>query len=114
MASLACSFKTDSAQLTFDNRTDTLLCYYPSLEAAATSRCIQPINPMDKTDYSPGCGYGSSDEIEANPLTVIIAQSKGGPNVYDKTATCRTWKDSDRTLVIEREDAKLLVTGGPE
>src|SRR5438552_1981666 len=114
MASLACSFKTDRVQLTFDNRTNSRLCYYPSSEDAAIPNCDAPIRPMDKTGYGPGCGYGSSDEIEANPLTVIITQGKGGPNIYNKTATCRTWKDSNRTLVIEQDDAKLLVTGGPE
>ncbi len=101
--------KTDRAPVTFDNRTNTVLCYYPASEAAATARCIAPIKPMDKTEYSQGCGLGAG--VEENLLTVVITQGEGGTTLYNKTATCRTWKG--QVLVIEQRHATMIVSAGP-
>lgn len=107
----ACWLSSEDVKLSFDNRTSSGLCYYPSSADAATSRCIAPVPTGDKTAYRPGCGDGPG--ADENLLTVVLTESDGGGEIYTKTAPCRDWKNSDRTLVIQQNGDNFDVTGGP-
>ena len=43
--SAACSLNLnhEEVELTFDNRTESLLCYFPSREEASAARCLQEL-----------------------------------------------------------------------
>ena len=100
--------KHESVKLTFDNRTDSLLCYHLSEESASFGGCNQKIQPMATTASEPGCGYGAG--AEKLPLTVILRVRDQGRRIYDRTEECRVWQDSDRIFVIEREGDEFIVT----
>jgi hypothetical protein len=107
-ASTACWLKSEDVHFTFDNRTDSLLCYYLSPEAASAARCQQEVGPQAETAWTPGCGSGPG--VEKNPITVVLTVKQGGRQIYNRTAECRVWQDSDRTFVIEQRGDELVVT----
>ncbi len=106
--STACGLNHENVKFTFDNRTDSLLCYEPSPEDASDRRCLQEVEPLAETVWRPGCGHGGdADKI---PIAVVLTVKQGGRQIYNRTAECRVWQDSDRTFVIEQRGADFVVT----
>ena len=108
VASTACFLKNVDVQFTFDNRTGSLLCFYPSSADASLGRCRSEFDTMAETIRTVGCGDGSG--VEKNPISVILTVKQGGRQIYNRTAECRVWQDSDRIFVIEREGDEFIVT----
>ena len=106
--STACWLNNEDVLFTFDNRTDSLLCYAPSPEGASDPRCLQEVKPRAETAWRPGCGSGPG--VKKNPITVVLTVKQGGRHIYNRTAECRVWQDSDRTFVIEERGGDFVVT----
>ena len=106
--STACWLKHESVQFTFDNRTGSLLCSYPSQPDASSARCLSEIDPLAETTLGRGCGDGPGAEKARIP--VILTVKQGGRQIYNRTAECRVWQDSDRTFVIEQRGDEFVVT----
>ena len=90
---------------TFDNRTDAALCEYTSPRSAAGARCLAEVEPRAETDWGQDCDNDSN-----RPITVVITVKQGGYQIYNRTASCGEWDDSDRRFVIEREGGEFIVT----
>lgn len=90
---------------TFDNRTDAVLCEYPSPQDAAGARCLAKLEPRTETDWGRDC-----DGLESRPVTVIITIKQGGRQIYDRTASCGQWHDTERRFVIEQQGGEFIVT----
>lgn len=90
---------------TFDNRTDEVLCEYPSPQGAAGARCLAELEPQAETDWGRDC-----DGKTSRPIPVIITVKQGGRQIYSETRSCGEWHDTDRTFVIEQEDGEFIVT----
>jgi hypothetical protein len=106
--SAACYMNHEEVKFTFDNRTESFLCYSLSLEEASAARCLQELRPLAQTVWTPGCGYGEhADEL---PMTVILTVKEGGRLVYQRTGECRVWQASDRKFVIEQRGEDFVVT----
>lgn len=106
------SFYSTEVAFSLDNRTDAVLCYFPSRQDAASARCLQQLDAGAEKQWLPGCGRGTKDEVAANPISVVITTKDGGRQIYSRTATCGEWKDTDRTFVIEQEGDVIMVTDG--
>lgn len=100
--------KHESVKLTFDNRTDSLICNHLSEESAVFGSCNQKIEPMATTASQPGCGYGAG--AEKLSLTVILRVEEEGRQIYERTEECQTWQASDGTFVIEQRGDEFVVT----
>lgn len=94
-----------AVRFTYDNRTDAVLCPYPSANDAAAARCLIELEPRAEAEWERGCA-GDANQ----PITVIIAVKEGGKQVYSRTATCGEWLDTDRRFVIEQEGDEFIVT----
>ena len=105
--STACWLKHESLQFNYDNRTGSLLCSYGSPADAASGRCLADIDPLAEKTWGRGCGDGPG--AEKARITVIITVKEGGRQIYNRTAECRVWQDSDRTFVIEQRGGEFLV-----
>jgi hypothetical protein len=106
----ACSPNLGHERVTFsfENRTDSVLCYYPSQEDASAAPCVQRVNPRTETTFSPGRGYGNeADEI---PVTVILTTEANERAIYQRTEKCHIWQESDRTFVVQKDGAEFVVT----
>ncbi len=90
--------------LTFDNRTDAVLCFYPSANDAAGADCSSAVELRAEARYERLCGGDAS-----RPITSIIGV-RGGDQIYSRTATCGEWIDTDRRIVIEQEGDEFVVT----
>lgn len=90
---------------TFDNRTDAALCYYTSLGDAELAECNQELEPRAETDWGQDCDNDSN-----RPITVVITVKQGGYQIYNRTASCGEWHDTDRRFVIEQEGDEFIVT----
>ncbi len=106
--STACWLNSEDVLFTFDNRTDSPLCYDLSPEDASGGRCSQEVKPLAETAWHPGCGSGPG--VKKNPITVVLTIKQGGRQIYNRTAECRVWQDSDRTFVIEQRGGDFVVT----
>jgi len=106
--SAACWFNQEEVEFTFDNRTESLLCYYGSPEDASGARCLEEVKSQATTVWVPGCGDGpGADKI---PLTVVLTVKEPERQIYERTEECRTWQASDGTFVIEQEGDEFAVT----
>jgi len=106
--SAACWMNHEEVKLTFDNRTEAVLCFYLSPEEASTADCSAEVKPQATTAWLPGCGYGpDADKI---PLTVVLTVKEGGRQIYQRTEECRTWQASDRKFVIEQRGDDFVAT----
>jgi hypothetical protein len=106
--STACFLNQEEVDFTFDNRSDSLLCFFRYDADAAAGGCPQEVKPLARTSWRPGCGKGpDADEL---PLTVILTVAEDGHRIYDKTAECRLWQDSDRRFIIEQRGDDFVVT----
>jgi hypothetical protein len=103
-------FYSKEVAFTFDNRTDVVLCYFPSPQDAAGARCLQELKPRAKTHWLPGCGRGTKDEVDSNPITVVITVKKDGREIYIGRASCGEWNHTKRRFVIEQQGEEFLVT----
>jgi hypothetical protein len=98
-----------SVEFSFDNRSGSVLCWDPSVEDAATARCLAEVEPQAVTKWSPGCGYGNRPQ-EA-PITVVLTVKESGQRIYNRTASCEAWLDTDRKFIIEQKGGDFIVTG---
>lgn len=92
-------------RFTFDNRTDAVLCEYPSTEEAAGARCLVVLEPRAKTGGGRDCAND-----ESRPIPVIITVKQGGRQIYNRTASCGEWYDSERRFIIEQQGDEFIVT----
>jgi hypothetical protein len=107
-AGCSLNLNQEEVKFTFDNRTESFLCYYLSLEGASAARCLQELRPLAQTVWTPGCGYGEhADEL---PITVILAVKQGGRIIYQRTEECRVWQASHGKFVIEQSGDDFIVT----
>ena len=106
--STACWLNREEVKFTFDNRTDSPLCYEPSPEDASDGRCLQEVRPLAETTWRPGCGYG--EDADQIPVTVVLTVKEGGRQIYQRTQECRVWQASDGTFVIEQQGDEFVVT----
>ena len=90
---------------TFDNRTDTVLCEYPSPQDAAGASCLVALDPRAETKGGRDC-----DGKGERPVSVIITVKDGGDQIYSRTASCGEWNDTDRRFVIEQDGSSFLVS----
>jgi hypothetical protein len=95
----------EHVRFTFDNRTDAVLCQYRTQREVALNGCSADIDPQRKTQWERGC-----DSNDDRLIQVIIILEEDGREIYDKTATCGAWLDTDRTFVIERPGQDFIVT----
>ncbi|MBI5288066.1 MAG: hypothetical protein HY873_03745 [Chloroflexi bacterium] len=96
---------------TFDNRTDAILCEYPSSPDAAAGSCAAAIKPHGRTTWRLGCAdEGSRGAVDRSPITLIITVKETGQEIYNRTASCKEWNDSDRRFVIEEDGGRFIVT----
>jgi hypothetical protein len=107
LVSSGCGPNHEEVRLTFDNHTDSPLCFYRYPEDIAGG-CRQEVEPLTNTAWRPGCGYG--EEADRAPLTVLLTVREGGRQIYNRTAECRVWQNSDRKFVIERRGDEFVVT----
>ena len=105
--SAACGFFGDEVEFTFDNRTDSAICYYPSDPDALAATCLQEAKPQSTTVWIPGCGDGPG--AVGNSITVVLTVKEGARQIYTRTEECGTWNDTDRTFVIEKRGDDFLV-----
>ena len=104
----ACLLNPEEVDFTFDNRSDSSLCFFRYEEDAAAGGCPQEVKPLAQTSWRPGCGKGrDADEL---PLNVILTVAEGAQRVYDRTEKCRFWQDSNRTFIIEQRGDEFVVT----
>jgi hypothetical protein len=106
--SAACWMNREEVQFTIENRTDSVLCAYPSPEDASGAPCLMELKPQATTGWWPGCGYGEhADEL---PMTVVLTVKEGGRQIYHRTEECRVWQRSSRKFVIEQRGEDFVVT----
>jgi hypothetical protein len=43
-------------------------------------------------------------------ISVILTVGAAGEEIYDRTATCREWKDSGAKIIIDRVDGEFVIT----
>ena len=96
-----------TVEFSFENRTETLLCEYPSTEDAAGGRCLAEVPPGAVTKWEQGCGYG--DRPQQAPITVVLTVRESAERIYARTATCEAWLATDREFVIEQDGDEFLV-----
>ena len=100
-----CGFGPASVLFTFDNRTDSVLCEYPSPQDDAGARCLAQVEPRTETHWGRDC-----DNQESRPIRVFITVKQGGRQIYDRTASRGKWDDTKRRFVIERQGDEFIVT----
>jgi hypothetical protein len=101
-------FQEETFDLTFDNRSDSVLCYYPYPEVASAARCSAEVKPLAETTWLAECGDGPG--ARGNRITVILTVKEGGRQIYQRTEECRTWQASHGTFVIEQQGDAFIVT----
>jgi hypothetical protein len=98
------------AVFNFENRTDSALCIYPSSGDASSARCLLELGPRSEITSGRDCGGGTSGQVDARTVTVIITVKQDGREIYHRTATCGEWNDTDRRFVIEQRGDDFIVT----
>lgn len=92
----------DRPALTFFNNTDSSLCYY---EFKPVEGVCPEIEPNGKSSFRGECSQGREQ-----PMVVVITTASSQEEVYKRSASCREWKDSGGTFIIEQRGDKLVVT----
>jgi hypothetical protein len=105
VASAVVSCGPPSVSFTFVNRTSSALCEYPSPEDAQLARCRTELRAGKETGGGRDC-----DNDDSRPIRVIITVKQEGRRIYDETAACSEWADTDRTFVIEQIAGEFVVT----
>ena len=109
MLSTACwLFNEEAVKVTVENRSDAVVCVYPTMPDALAGRCLSPIEPGNERTWRRGCGNGRN--AEDNPLTVAVSLQEGDTLIYSRTELCRVWQDYDIVLVVEQQDDEITVT----
>ena len=104
----ACWFISEDVEFSLDNRTDSVLCAYPTREDASAGRCNNEVEPESNKAWLVGCGDGPG--ADTVPVTVVLTVKEGQRQIYNRTEECRTWQESDGTFVIEQRGDELVVT----
>ncbi len=105
MVVLACG--PANVGFTFDNRSGSPLCEYPSPEDARGARCLTELDPNSETRGGRDC-----DGRNSRLVTVIITVKEDGQQIYNKTASCGEWEKSKGRFVIEQVGDDYVVTDG--
>jgi hypothetical protein len=103
-------FYTAEVKFTLDNRADAAVCYYASPEDASGAACGRYVEPRSEAAWDPDCGEGYKSDVDSSPISVIITVKETGRQIYERTATCGEWNDTDRRFVIEQEGDEFIVT----
>jgi hypothetical protein len=105
---VAC-LREENFDATFENRTDFILCLYPSPADAAGGRCLNEVKPHTTVDgFLIECGDGPG--TEKNRIPVIVTVKEGGRLIYQRTEECRVWQASEGKFVIEQRGDDFIVT----
>lgn len=89
--------------ITFENRTDSLICVNPrETDEGPTGPCDE-IEPRETVTYGMLC---RSDDEES----VVLTDGVGGAVIYRRTATCGEWEDSGATITIDWDGDNFVVT----
>ncbi|MEX0800348.1 MAG: hypothetical protein WD379_03945 [Dehalococcoidia bacterium] len=98
-------FSENRVKMTFVNESDELLCFNLSSAAAARGGYCDEVKPNGTSVWRPGC-----DGAGRQPITVVLTLGPGGPELYNRTATCNDWKESGAEFTIEPRGQELVVT----
>jgi hypothetical protein len=101
----ACWLRENRVKMTFVNKSDELLCFDLSSADAASGDTCSEIKGRDTTVWRPGCSPSGNQ-----PLTVVLTVGQGGPEVYNRTATCNEWKESGAKFTIQQRGDEFVVT----
>lgn len=105
---LAACIKSDpEVSFTFDNKTDSLLCYFPNSGLARGGFCEADIQPHEKRAWGQECGPHDPDSTEA---AVVLTVGPRGQVIYHKAATCKQWNDANAKITIEQRGDQFVVT----
>jgi hypothetical protein len=90
--------------MTFENKTDALICWYQheSADGHPSGPCAE-IEPGETIEYGTIC---TNDEDK----TVILTAGRSGATFYNRTATCGDWDDSGARITIERDGEEFVAT----
>jgi hypothetical protein len=104
---LACDLEGSGfdVQLTFVNETDSSLCFVPSVRESRISGSCREIKANDTTKIKQGCGR--PEEIL---FRVIVSVGPDERDIYDVTAPCKDWRDSDGSITIRQRGDDFVVT----
>ena len=71
--------------------------------------CLAEVDPLSETKWGRDC-----DGEKGRKIGVVIVVKATGEEIYNRTASCGEWDDSNRTFVIEQQNGEFVVTGpGP-
>jgi hypothetical protein len=87
--------------LTFENRTESLICYYQSETAESVTGSCTKIQPNETVTREVSC---SGDE----EIRVIITDGEDGEVHYRRKLTCPIWDGA--TITIGHDGSKFTVT----
>src|SRR3990172_6101301 len=93
----ACLIDGHTGKMTFINESDSLLCFDLSSAGAARGDICDEVKPHGTTVWRPECGQAGKQ-----PLTIVLTVGQGGPEVYNRTATCDEWEASGAKFNIEQ------------
>ena len=100
IASLSCG-SDNRPDLTFFNNTNSSFCYY---EFKPVEGVCPEIKPNGRSSFRGECSQGREQ-----PMVVVITPASSQEEVYKRSASCREWKDSGGTFIIEQRGGKLEV-----
>ncbi len=106
VAVLTACWETDPrVEFAIENKTDSLLCVYPNLEAGGP--CLNAVKPQKKTKWGPECTPTSLELVQV-PVSLTVEST--GELIYHRQATCREWIDSGAKITIEQRGDQFIVT----
>ena len=94
-----------SVSFTFDNRTGSALCEYRSRREANSAMCLAEIRPRVEAKWGRDC-----DGQDGRPISMVIVVKESRKEIYNRTASCGEWDDTDRKFVIEQSGGQFVVT----
>lgn len=106
---LSCfDFEENQIRLTFDNKTDVDLCYYPLLNPPThVAEFCARISPDSETVWSYGCGPG--DLTTKSPVAITITETASGAIISEHVGDCSEWLESPPTFTITRLGGEFRV-----
>jgi hypothetical protein len=88
----------------YDNRTEATLCSESSASAAEDGRCLAELKQHSTTTWRRGCSSRGKESI-----VEIITVRDTGQWIYEGTASCKGWKDTNQRFVIARTPQEFVV-----
>jgi hypothetical protein len=104
----ACDLDPETeAKLTFENNTDSLICYFRGSTDPNADRCNE-VKPHKEQVWRTPCTSAGRDESATTK--VVLTLGSGGRPIYDRTARCEEWNDSGGRIVIDYRNNDFVVT----